>query len=580
MLAKLPEAETPPVGTRRRAPRREVSLGRRLFRWNMALLIGAVTVVSLLWGVVQYIEARQQYEERVLTMAESVAVMPTVREALQTEEPAEVLAPWAERLRAATGFEYIMIADRHGIRQSHPDPEAIGQRPSLDPAPVLAGETWTGVEHGHAGLTLRARVPILDEAEDVIGYVSVGTLASEVRLASMQTIPLILSVALVAVGAGAVGARLLARRLRADTHGLEPREITALLDGREALLHAIGEGVIGLDRERRVVLANTPARQLLRLPAAHLGRTPAQLGLSAEAEAVLSGPEAGEDLLLGVHGRILVCNRRPVRVREADGGVVVTLRDRTELTRLSDQLDGARTVTQGLRAQRHEFANRIHTVSGMLELGAVDEARDYLSELSLATSGADAEIAARIGDMTLAALVLAKSVQAAERGVRFSLSELSHLPEGQPEDLRDDVLLVVGNLVDNAMDAAGPEGWVELLVRRHGDVTDESAGKADEARETGETADGVVEVRVIDSGPGVDPDIAEDIFRVGRSTKGEGGRHGMGLALVHQACLRRGGSVTVENEDETTFCAYLPVRPQLVGTAAPDRPRPQREERP
>ncbi|GAB3191409.1 ATP-binding protein [Nesterenkonia suensis] len=550
------------MGARRRGvlPRGEISLVARLFRWNMALLIGAVLTVILLWGVVQYVEARQQYEQRVLTMAESVAVMPTVQEALQTEDPSEILAPWAERLREAGGFEYIMIADRDGIRQSHPDPSAIGHRPSLDPAPVLAGETWTGVEHGHAGLTMRARVPVFDEGEDVIGYVSVGILASEVRLASVQTLPLILAVALFAVGAGGVGARLLARRLRADTHGLEPREITALLDGREALLHAIGEGVIALDVEHRVVLANTPARQLLRLPEDHLGRTPAQLGLSAEAEAVLSGPEAGEDLLLGVHGRILVCNRRPVRVREADGGVVVTLRDRTELTRLTDQLDGARTVTEGLRAQRHEFANRIHTVSGMLELGAVDQARDYLSELSTATSGADAEIAARLGDMAVAALVLAKSVQAAERGVQFSLSELSHLPEDQPEDLRDDLLLVLGNLVDNAMDAAGPAGWVELLVRRHGEVAGDAADHA-------QPEAGVVEVRVIDSGPGLDPGIAEEIFRVGRSTKGDGGRRGMGLALVHQACLRRGGSITVEDDEETTFCAYLPVRP----TPAPPR---------
>lgn len=528
------------------APRGEASLVRRLFRWNIVLLIGAVTLVSLLWGVNQYVEVREQYEDRVLTMAESVAVMSTVQDALKTEDPSEVLAPWAETLREATGYEYIMIADSDGTRQSHPDPAAIGGRPDLDPASVLAGETWTGVEHGYAGLTMRARVPVFDDSEEVIGFVSVGILASEVRLASVAELPLIIGIALLALGGGAVGARLLARRLRADTHGLEPREITALLDSREALLYSIGEGVVGLDREGRVVLANAPARRLLGLPENHLGRTPAQLGLSAEAQAVLTGPDAGEDLLLSDEGLILICSRRPVRVREADGGVVVTLRDRTELTRLNDQLDGARTVTDGLRAQRHEFANRIHTVSGMLELGAVDEAQAYISELSLVGSGADAEIAAHIEDMTVAALVLAKSVQASERRVQFSLSGVSHLPEGQPSDLRDDLLVVIGNLVDNAMDAAGPEGWVELMVRHH--------GGSDE---------GLVEVRAIDSGPGVDPAIAQTVFNIGRSTKDEPGRRGLGLALVQQACLRRGGSVELDTEDETTFCAFLPVRQEV-----------------
>ncbi|WP_243729168.1 ATP-binding protein [Nesterenkonia sphaerica] len=529
---------------RRRHVHRELSLDHRLFRWNMVLLIGAVTLVSLLWGVNQYVEVRQQYEDRVLTMAESVAVMETVQEALETEDPSQILAPWAETLREATGYEYIMIADSDGIRQSHPDPAAIGQRPDLDPAAVLAGETWTGVEHGYAGLTMRARVPVFNESEEVIGFVSVGILASEVQLASIGELPLIAGVALLAVGMGAVGARSLARRLRAETHGLEPREITALLDGREALLYAIGEGVIGLDHAGRVVLANAPAQQLLRLPEEHLGQTPAELGLGPEAQAVLNGTEPGEHLLLNQDGLILVCTRRPVRVRDRDGGVVVTLRDRTELTRLSDQLDGARTVTDGLRAQRHEFANRIHTVAGMLELGAVDEAQEYLSELSLATSGADAEIAASLQDMTVAALVLAKSVQAAERGVHFHLSALSHLPKDLPHDLRDDLLLVLGNLTDNAMDAAGPDGWMELMVRQHGG---------------GENA--VLEVRVIDSGPGVDSAIADEVFSMGSSTKdlsGEG--RGLGLALVRQACLRRGGTVSVDTEDATTFCAYLPVR--------------------
>lgn len=550
-------------------PRRaRLSLTRYLFLWITALCAGAVLIVSVLWGAFQYQDVREQHEERVLTMAESVAVMPMVKEALLEEDPSMTLAPWAETIRASGGFEYIMIADSEGIRQSHPDPSAIGGRPSLDPAPVLAGETWTGVEHGHAGLTLRARVPIrASEGTEVIGYVSVGILASEVQLASFESLPLILGVTVLIVGLGALGAHVLSRRIRAKTHGLEPEEIAGLYDGREALLFAIGEGVIALDRDARISLANAPARELLDLPEDHLGGTPLELRLEADVVELLSAPQAGRDELLAVGGRILVCNRRPVRVHEAESGVVVTLRDQTELTQLNDQLDGAHTVTNGLRAQRHEFANRIHTVAGMLELGAVEEARSYLDELSLSTSRANSEIAERIGDLAVGALALAKSVQAAEQGTSFELAPMSRLPENLPPDLRDDLLLVVGNLVDNALDVAGPQGWVELLVRHHSGHSPDGHGAGTDVVPPDEIDQDLppelVEVRVIDSGPGIDPELGERLFAAGSTTKegSQGDRRGLGLALVRQTCLRRGGSVDVDDDGETTFVAYLPVMP-------------------
>ncbi|WP_180967384.1 ATP-binding protein [Zhihengliuella halotolerans] len=523
--------------------RRGVPLARYLFRWNLILLAGAVGAVSVIWAVTDYRESRSQYEQQVLTMAESVAVLPAVQDRLAGEDPEQELAALAETLREASGMRYIVFVDADGIRRSHPDPDAIGQPPRMDAGPVLDGQTWTGVERGPAGLTLRARVPVQSAGtDDVVGYVSAGILASEVRIASVESIPLILGAAALVVGLGGAGAHLLSRRLKAKTHGLEPEEIAALLDGREALLYSIGEGVVGLDRESRIVLANDSARDLLDLPALHLGRTVAELGLEPRAREILGGTDAADGELLAHGGRILVCDRRPVH---AGGGVVVTVRDQTEVARLTDQLDGAHTVTNGLRAQRHEFANRIHTAAGLLELGAVEEAKDYLTELSAATTRTAAEIAARIGDLAVSALVLAKSVQAAEQGTDFEVSALSSLPEGLPPAVRDDVLLVVGNLVDNAVDAAGPGGWVELFVLWH----DVDGGA------------GMIEVRVTDSGPGIAPELGETVFAAGTSTKDAPGtdRRGLGLALVRQMCVRRGGTVEVDDDGATTFSVLLPV---------------------
>lgn len=593
-------------------PRPRPTLTGVLFAANVVLLAATLGISVALWTAQHNREIERHYEVRALAIARTVADLPEVRAGLTSLDPGDDLAELAERIRRSSGARYVVIADRDGIRYSHPQEEEIGRPVSNDPTTVLAGEEWTGVKEGPAGVTLRARVPVYGEAsgssggagEPVVGLVSVGILAEEIDHATTEATVVTAATALVALGLGAAGAYVISRRVRAKTHGLEPRQITELLDNREALLYAIREGVLALDADGRVALANEPARAMLELPDDCAGRRPEELGLDPRLCDILHGRERGPDLLVAVGARLLVCNRRGVRFGASGtsgasgdsgasdaaagaaagggaragaapgpaGGAVVTMRDHTELARLATELDGARTVTRGLRAQSHEFANRIHTVAGMLHLGAVDQARGYLAELSAAHTRASTEIGERFGDVAVAALVLAKSAQAAERGASLELAPTTRLSTELDPRLRDDVLIVVGNLVDNALEAVRDEGWVELLVRELGP-------------EDSDLDDGVVEIRVVDSGPGVPPDLLDAIFTPGFSTKtgaengvesgaedGPGdGRRGTGLALVRQACARWGGTVTVDSGEaggETAFSAYLPM-PGAGGVAAP-----------
>lgn len=568
------------AATRRRG-RTRLSLTGYLFLAITLLLLGSLLAAGALWTVNQYREVRADYTRRALTLAQSVAALPTVRDYLADPRHRGDIAGLAENIRRAAEVRYVVIVDADGIRHSHPDPSQIGGRPHTDPGPVLAGATWTGTEWGPAGMTLRARVPVESDAGDVVGYVSVGVLSSQVSLAAANTLPTIGGALALALVVGAGGAWLISRRIRAKTHGLEPREITELLEGREALLYAISEGVLAVDADGTVLLANDSARTMLDLPADCVGRTPAELGLHPRLRALVETTEStnttetteptesaettesdpagqaatdetgadggsdGDELFVPVGERLLVCDHRRVRIGDDRVGTLVTLRDHTELVRLGGELDGVRTMVGGLRAQTHEFANRIHTVSGMLDLGAVAEARRYLSELSATTTEAASRVSEHIGDAAVAALVLAKSAQAAEQGVDFELAPLSDVPGDLPTRMRDDVLLAVGNLVDNALEAVGARGWVELLVRRHDD----------EHR--------LLEIRVTDSGPGLDPDVADSVFTAGVSTKDtstKNGPRGLGLALVRQACRRWGGWVEVDVTEETVFSAFLPVR--------------------
>lgn len=538
-----------------RERRRRVSLTGQLFVANLVLLTSALVVLGLLWALHHRSQVEYQYEQRALAIARSVAATPQIRSALADGDSAGI-AQAAEDVRARAGARYVVVADRDGIRHSHPDQAQIGRPVSTDPTAPLQGRTWTGVQEGPAGPTLRAKVPVLEPgaepgSEDVAGFVSAGILVDEVDTALDDALPGIAAATAGMLLLGAGGAYLISRRIRAKTRGMEPEEITELLDGREALFHAVREGVLAVGADGHITLANTPARGLLSLPETCVGDRPDQHVPEGALLDLLTGRDADHGVCVAVGARILVCDRRPVRVGRADGGVVVTLRDHTELTRLSDELDGVRTATWALRSQSHEFANRIHTVAGMLELGEAGQARSYLAELTAAHIRTSADIAEHIGDTSVAALVLAKSAQANEQGTVLELDPLSNLDSPLEGPLRGDVLLVVGNLVDNALQAVGEGGRVELLLREYG---------AEESEEGP-----LLEIRVIDTGPGPEPGVREDLFAPGTTTKLEPGHgpRGLGLALVRQACLRRGGWVDVERDTEldgeTVFSACLPL---------------------
>lgn len=541
--------------TERAARRPRLSLTPYLFVANAVLLVITLSVAGALWTLHEHRDAGAEHTQRATTLAQSVAALPRVRGYLADPQHRGEIAPLAEQIRRASRFHYVVIVDANGLRHSHPDPRAIGGRPHTDPGPVLAGNTWTGVEWGPAGLTLRARVPVRADTHHVVGYVSVGVPSSRVTLATWKALPVIAATLLFALILGAGGALWISRKIRAKTHGLEPAEITELLESREALLYAVADGVLAVGPDGTVLLANDSAREFLALPEDTAGRTPRELGLDERLRAVLGGDDTREDVFLAVDGRLLVCNHRTVAIGDEGVGRLVTLRDHTEIVRLSGELDGARTIADSLRAQAHEFANRIHTVNGMLELDAVGEARDYLGQLSATTTRASRTVSTRIRDTGLAALVLAKSAQAAERNTEFELAALTDVPE-LPPPLRQDVLLIAGNLVDNAFEAVGSSGWVELLVLLH------------------RKPEALLEIRVTDSGPGPEPALAQEVFTAGVSTKDDGaGHHGLGLALVRQAAHRWSGFVDLEISEETVFTAHLLVREDAHEYADDERKR-------
>ena len=484
-------------------------------------------------------QVTDEYEKRALAIGHSVAAMPDVVEAFGDPQPSKAIQPIAEAIRMAEAASFVVVANVDGIRYSHPNPDQIGQRVSTDPSPALQGQSWVGIEQRTLGRSVRAKVPIFGAAREVIGIVSVGFLEEQVNATLWQSMPLIAANIALALGLGIAGSVLLSRRLGRQTFGLQPRDILGLLEQRESMLHGIREGLLATDRDGRITLVNDEAKRLLGLDASAEGKRISDLVPPGRMREILSGERAGIDQMLLAGDRVLVANRMPAVVRGEAVGAVVTLRDRTELEGILRELDGVRSLAHALRAQAHEFSNKLHTVAGLIELGRADEAVRFIARTAMVHQELVDLVHDRIGDPALAALLLAKAAIANERGVEFRLAGETRLP-ADAADARD-LVTVVGNLVDNAVDAVATSGsaggWVEVAVQ---------AGA------------GGVGVRVRDSGPGIGDSVADEIFEEGFTTKTGTSHQGLGLALAREVARRRGGWLRVSNEGGAVFTALLP----------------------
>ncbi|SEF13003.1 two-component system, CitB family, sensor kinase [Streptomyces sp. 2112.3] len=521
---------------------------------QVALTTGVMVLATGLFLAPLSSELDDQAMRRALSIAQTTAAAPDLARELVTTEPAAhgPVQAEAERIRTATGALYVVVMDTHGVRWSHTHTDEIGRHVSTDPSRTLAGRQVRQIDTGTLGRSARAKVPLRDGQGRIVGAVSVGIAYDSVRGRLFGTIPALLRYAGAALAVGVLAAVALSRRLRRRTHGVAFADISALLDEREAMLHGIREGVVAFDRRGRIRLVNDEAARLLGLDARAAGRALDEVLPPGRTTDVLAGRVDGTDLLAVSGGRVLVANRMPTQ----DGGAVVTLRDRTELELLGRELDGTQGLLDALRAQDHEHANQLHTLRGLLELGRYERAVEFVSEVASAQRASAEQIAERVHDPLLSALLVGKAAVAAERGVSLRVSSTTLLPDAvvDPRDL----VTVLGNLIDNALDATGErrrdEPFVEVELR---------------AEHT------TAVLRVSDTGPGVPPELRERIFAEGWSTKAAArapgtapsarpvafhrGR-GIGLALVRRLAERYGGMarVTARAGGGAVFTVVLP----------------------
>jgi sensor histidine kinase regulating citrate/malate metabolism len=540
--------------TRRR--RGDASLARRL----LLLQALVVAVVVLTATVVAYLDARQAVraaaEEETTAIVESIADSPLVVDAVTGPDPTAVLQPYVEAVRADTGTSFITVLAPDRTRFTHPDPDQIGQPFLGTVGPALAGDTFTETYTGTLGPSVRATGPVVDDGGSVVALVSAGVTVEEIGQDLAAAVPGILGTGAVTLAVGALGSAALSRRLRRQTHGLSPAQLARMVDYHHAVLHAVREGLLLVDGEQRVQLVNDEARRLLGLADDPTGRHVGELGLPAELTAALGQQRTAVDEVHVTGTRVLVVNQAPPRPGGRSAGAVVTLRDHTELQALTGELDSIRAFAESLRAQAHEAANRLHTTVSLVELGRTREAIDFATAQLASAQRLTDRVVDAVGDPVLAALLLGKAATAHERGVLLEVDPATAVGEtGIPGG---DLVTIVGNLLDNAIDAAlagDPPREVQFAAEVDG---------------------GRLEVRVEDTGPGVREEDLPRVFERGWSTKDTTGApsglgRGLGLALVAQTVARLGGTLSVRPGPGALFTVSLPVRRPVPAPAGAAR---------
>ncbi|GAA2229095.1 SpoIIE family protein phosphatase/ATP-binding protein [Kitasatospora cystarginea] len=345
MDARQPQGEYGGAGPPARPPATLIgvhSIAGQVFVLQVVivLLLIVAAVVELLAQAQR--DSTQEARNRSLAVAQTFAHSPGMLAALAAPDPTAILQPRAEAARQASGMDFIVVMTPEGIRLTHPNPSEIGKHYIGTIAPAVAGGTVTETYVGTLGPSVRSVVPVARPGGSVAGLVSAGITISKVSGVADRQLPLMLGSAAAALALATGGAALVSRRLRRQTRGLGPAGITRMYEHHDAVLHAVREGVLIVDGERRLTLANDEARRLLDLPADAEGRAVTDLGLDASMAGLLMSGETATDQVYPAGNRLLAVNLRLTKLGDGPPDFVATLRDTTELQELAGRADVAR----------------------------------------------------------------------------------------------------------------------------------------------------------------------------------------------------------------------------------------------
>jgi sensor histidine kinase regulating citrate/malate metabolism len=518
----------------------------------MSLLLGVL--ISITWLLVSVFVSSilEEYIGRnALNVSKAVSLTAEIQQGLLKQNSTQI-QQYAESVRKATGAKFVVVGDHEGKRYSHPVPERIGKfMVGGDNARALeGGEAYISKAVGTLGPSMRGKVPVFDDAAKVIGVVSVGYLQETVEVVTADYLQRILLWVFILFLLGGLGTWLIARDVKLSIFGLEPAEIATLFKERNAILDSIREGVVAINDEGLVTMLDHEAAKILDIPPESGIGTPIEsiLPQTRMLEVLESGEEQfDQEMMIG--DIEVVVNRVPIWQNERVTGVVSSFRRKQEIDRMAQELTQIQEYSEALRAQTHEYSNKLHTLAGLIQLGSHKEALDLIGRETSGYQELLGTLAEAVPDPLLSAIILGKYNRAQELRINFKLDPESRMIDIPENISREKIVTILGNLLENAFEAAQEKTsgahTVQLSMTDFGN-------------------DLIFEVE--DSGSGIEVESTDLLMQHGFTTKSGAGR-GIGLSLVHQNLEYLGGHLTVvpSSIGGMRFTIYIPKLLNSVG---------------
>jgi two-component system, CitB family, sensor kinase len=519
-----------------------MKLYKKITIFMVLMLLLVVTSIGMLSYDSMRKILKDSMEKDILRTANTIAMIPEVKELVGMPGEVDRLQNLIENIRLRNGVQFIVIMDMEGIRYSHPVEEKIGKKfeGGDEKRVLLLGESYVSEGSGSLGKSIRAFVPVYREGEQV-GAACVGILInyvdSEIYSKLLSFIPFIL----VGICLGIIVAVMLSRNIKKKMFGLEPEEIAWMLKEKETVLQCVDEGIIAVDKNTNIILYNYVAAKIIGLTKEDIGKSIEDFIEEGLAKKVIKSRKPLRNTELHIRkGMDILCSFNPI-IDENDNvmGLVASFKDLTEVKKTAEELTGIKNMAWSLRAQNHEFMNKLHTISGLIQLGEYDEAVEYISTVTRARNKVNSILINSIKDLSIAALLLAKYNKAEEARVKFIIDENSCISSQLAKTKTDDIISILGNLLDNSLDAVSNDGTGVIKVGIWEDV-------------------GNINIIVENNGRGIDEAIKDNLYKLGVSSKE--GQRGCGMYIVKKIVDYSGGKISLEeSSDKISWNITLPV---------------------
>ena len=513
---------------------------RRIFITQLVLIVTLALFLGVSGTLINIHFEVEKRDQNLQNIAEAVASSPLIDDKIANpddKKTTELLNEYLDSLKISLdNIDVISFVSRENIRLYHSNHELIGTEydGAIPKFEKVSKEYYTANETGPSGSQRRAYAAVYDKNGNYTGFVMTILLLENIKAETLQILFIFALITIAAILIELIISAELSSSIKKSLHGYEPNVFSAMFQVRDNILESLNEGVLAVDKNGVVQFANRSAAKMLgKKKAKELINTPfTDCCNDGFIKNVISTGEKEFNIQeQSIDNSNVLIDCIPIKEKDDIIGAVAILHNREEYTKLMEDLAGTRYLVDSMRANNHDFTNKLHVIMGLIQMEMYDDAVSYIENISIVQRETISKIMSVVDEPSIAALLIGKSARASELNIKFILNDESHYSKTDlllPSEL---MVTVIGNLIDNAFEAINIKNIQRQKELRFGIYSRENA----------------LLITVEDTGIGISKDNLEHIYDNGFSTKGEG--RGTGLYQVKEMVEAIGGKITVESQE-------------------------------